>query len=134
MEAGAWVRLKGRRGLSGVALGLGFDLLAGTTQSELEAVVAHELSHAKLTQRADRNWLVRGLERAAQLSRRLSQLADPRPAKAPSAGLARLSLRVSDRLAEAAAQRIAAFSRQEEFEADRGAAEISGAETVPARC
>ena len=79
MEAGAWVRLKGcRRGAGKVALGLGFDLLAGTTQSELQAVIAHELSHAKLTQRTVRNWLARGLERAVQLSRGLSNLTAPR--------------------------------------------------------
>jgi Zn-dependent protease with chaperone function len=131
MEAGAWVRLKGyRRGAGQVTLGLGFDLLAGTTQSELEAVIAHELSHAKLTQRMVRNWLARGLERAVQLSRGLSNLTAPRRGKVKFSRLARVFLRVSDSVAEAAAQRIAAYSRQEEFEADRGAAEISGAETV----
>jgi Zn-dependent protease with chaperone function len=131
MQAGAWVRLKGsRRGAGKVALGLGFDLLAGTTRSELEAVIAHELSHAKLTQRAVRNWLSRGLERAVQLSGGLSKLITPRRQKAHFPRLARAFLRVSNNLAEAAAQRIAAYSRQEEFEADRGAAEISGAETV----
>jgi Zn-dependent protease with chaperone function len=129
MQAEAWVRMRGRGG-GKVALGLGFDLLAGTTQSELEAVMAHELSHAKLTQRAVRNWLARGLERAVQLSRGLSKLTAPRRRKARSPRLARVFLRVSDFLAEAAAQRIAAYSRKEEFEADRGAAEISGAETL----
>jgi Zn-dependent protease with chaperone function/tetratricopeptide (TPR) repeat protein len=125
MEAVAWVRLKG-----GVALGLGYDLLAGTTRAELEAVIAHELSHAKLTQRLVRNWLARGLERAVQLSRGLSHLTAPRREKVKFSRLARVFLRVSDNLAEAAAQRTAAFSRQEEFEADRGAAEISGAAKV----
>jgi Zn-dependent protease with chaperone function len=131
MQAGAWVRLHGRgRGAGKVALGLGFDLLAGTTQSELEAVVAHELSHAKLTQRGVRNWLARGLERAVQLSRGLSKLGAPRRGKARSPRLARVFLRVSDFLAEAAARQIAAYSRAEEFAADRGAAEMAGAETL----
>ncbi len=131
MQAGAWVRLHGRGcGAGKVALGLGFDLLAGTTQSELEAVMAHELSHAKLTQRVVRTWLARGLERAVQLSRGLSKLGAPRRGKARSPRLARVFLRVTDLLAEAAAQRIAAYSRQEEFEADRGAAEMAGAETL----
>jgi Zn-dependent protease with chaperone function/Tfp pilus assembly protein PilF len=131
LEAGAWVRLHGgRRGADKVALGVGFDLLAGATQSELEAVMAHELSHARLTQRAVRNWLARGLERAVQLSRGLSKLSAPRRAGAQSPRLARVFLRISDHLAEAAAQRSAAYSRQEELEADRGAAEILGAETL----
>ncbi len=127
MEAGAWVKLRaGRRGAGKVELGLGFDLLAGTTQPELEAVIAHELSHAKLTQRMVRNWLARGLERAVQLSRGLARLAAPRRGNARSPWLARFLLGASELLAEAAAQKIAAYSRQEEFEADRGAAGISG--------
>jgi Zn-dependent protease with chaperone function len=131
MEACAWVRLKGcRRGSGKMALGLGFDLLAGTSQAELEAVIAHELSHAKQTQRAVRNWLCHGLERAVQLSEGLSKLGAPRRKKPHASSLARACLRVSDSLAEAAAQRVAAYSRQEEFEADRGAAENSGAETL----
>lgn len=131
MEAGAWVKLKGRRGAAGmVALGLGLELLAGTTRSELEAVIAHELSHAKLTQRMVRNWLARGLERAVQLSSGLSKLNAPRREKANSSRMTRAFLHISDRLAEAAAQQIAAYSRKEEFEADDGAAEISGAETM----
>ncbi|HEV7925224.1 MAG TPA: M48 family metalloprotease [Verrucomicrobiae bacterium] len=129
--AGAWVRLRqsGNR-VGGVALGLGFDLLAGTRQSELEAVIAHELSHAKLTQRLVRNWLARGLERAVQLSRGLSKLSAPRRGRVPPPSLSRFFLGISDLLAEAAAQRIAAYSRQEEFEADSGAAELVGKEIL----
>ena len=132
MQAGAWVRLRGR-GAGKVALGLGFDLLAGTTQSELEAVIAHELSHAKLTQRMARNWLARGLERAVQLSRGLSKLGAPRRAKARSPRLARVFLRVSDFLAETAAQRIAAYSRRRNLRRTGGAAEMAGAETLRGR-
>jgi Zn-dependent protease with chaperone function len=131
MGADAWVRLRGyRRGAGKVALGLGFDLLAGTTRSELEAVIAHELSHATLTPRAVRNWLAHGLERAVQLSRGLSKLGAPHRANARSSRLLRVFLSTADFLAEAAAQRIAAYSRQEELAADRGAAEIAGAETL----
>jgi len=131
LEATAWVRLKGDRHGSGrVALGLGFDLLVGTNRSELEAVIAHELSHAKLTQRLLRNFLTRGLERAVQLSRGLSRLS-PLPHKpARSSRLARAFLHLSDSLAESAAHRVAAYSRREEFKADRGAADIAGANMV----
>ncbi len=61
MQMNAWVRLGGfRRGAGKVVLGLGYDLLAGLTRGELEAVLAHELSHAKVTRRAVRPWLSSG--------------------------------------------------------------------------
>ena len=79
MQMNAWVRLGGfRRGAGKVVLGLGSDLLAGLTRGELEAVLAHELSHAKVTRRAVRPWLSRGLDRAAQISRGLKARAAPR--------------------------------------------------------
>lgn len=126
LEVGAWVRLKKNT----FALGLGFDLLAGATRAELESVIAHELSHAKLTQEFMRNWLSRGLERIVQLSRRLSSLTVPRRGKAQSSRLARLFLHIADGLGETAARHIAALSRAEEFAADLGAAQIVGPERI----
>lgn len=130
MDAAAWVRLKGSRRGAARVLGLGLDLLAGTTESELEAVIAHELSHAKLTQHLVRTWLSRGLERATQLSRGLSNLIGRCRGKADFSRLARVFLRISEGLAEAAAHRIAAYSRREEFAADRSAAELVGPENM----
>jgi Zn-dependent protease with chaperone function len=126
MHLNAWVRLKGsRRGARTVVLGLGYDLLAGLTAGELEAVLAHELTHARLTQRAVRDALSRGLHRAVQLVRNLAAL--PRRGKGRSSTLGRLLLGIADALATGAAKWIAAVSRQEEFDADWGAAELCGA-------
>jgi Zn-dependent protease with chaperone function len=68
MQLNAWVRLQGWRRGGAAVLGVGFDLLAGLSERELETVLAHELTHAKMTQRATRDWLARGLERAVNLS------------------------------------------------------------------
>jgi Zn-dependent protease with chaperone function/tetratricopeptide (TPR) repeat protein len=126
MQLNAWVRLTGwRRGTGKVVLGLGYDLLAGLTAAELEAVLAHELTHARLTQRAMRNGLSRGLDRAVQLVHNLN--AAPRRGKGRSSNLGLFLLRVSDSLAISAARRIAAVSRQDEFDADWGAAGLCGA-------
>jgi Zn-dependent protease with chaperone function/tetratricopeptide (TPR) repeat protein len=124
MQLNAWVRLQGWRRGGAVVLGIGFDLLAGLSERELETVLAHELAHAKITQRATRDWLAHGLERAAKLVRGLTLRTR---GKAPSSRLRRMLLRVSENLAECAAAWIAAIFRQEEFDADRGAAEICGA-------
>jgi Zn-dependent protease with chaperone function len=127
MQMNAWVRLGGWRAGGGkVVLGLGFDLLAGLTRAELETVLAHELTHAQATRRVGGYWLARGLERAVQVSRSLKPNATPRRRYARVSVLARHFLRLSDGLAESAARWIAASSRQEEFEADRGAAELCG--------
>lgn len=64
----AWVRLKGfRRGAGKKTLGVGYDLLAGLSIPEIEAVLAHEMAHAKLVQRGFRNWLEGGQARLRNL-------------------------------------------------------------------
>lgn len=127
MNCGAWVRLQGyRRGAGRTTLGLGYDLLAGLTESEVEAVLAHEMAHAKLVSRGLKSWLNKGVSRSAELTRQLSErLEEFRAAKRSSALTATL-LRVSDLLTRTAARLVAAYSRQDEFEADRGAAELCG--------
>jgi hypothetical protein len=60
---GAWVRLKGMQSRMGkVTLGVGYDLLAGLTVAEMGAVLAHEMTHAKLINRGFKNWLNAGQE------------------------------------------------------------------------
>src|SRR6266566_3612338 len=49
MHSNAWVMMRGyRRGTGRTTLGIGFDLLAGLTVTEVEAVLAHELAQARL--------------------------------------------------------------------------------------
>jgi Zn-dependent protease with chaperone function len=49
MSANAHVKLHGlRQGAGKVSLAIGYDLLAGLTVAEMDAVLAHEMAHAKL--------------------------------------------------------------------------------------
>jgi Zn-dependent protease with chaperone function/tetratricopeptide (TPR) repeat protein len=128
MHTNARVVLRGyRRGAGLTNLGLGYDLLAGLLETEIEAVLAHELTHAKLVQRGLKHWLGSGLGRAGQLARGLSVQVQIGRRSKWSLQLARPFLVVADRLARLAARQVAAYSRQDEFAADRGAAELCGA-------
>src|SRR5256886_11744770 len=86
MHTNAWVQLRGyRRGAGRTSLGIGFDLLAGLTVSEVEAVLAHELAHARQVQRGFSRWLKKGLARLSQVTTELSACAAAyRQAKARS--------------------------------------------------
>src|SRR3989475_4647364 len=76
MHSNAWAQLRGyRRGAGRTSLGIGFDLLAGLTVSELEAVLAHELAHARLVQRGFSRWLKKGLARLTLVTTELSDCA-----------------------------------------------------------
>ena len=73
MSSGAWVELKGfRRGASQTTLGIGYDVLAGLTEREVEAVLAHEMVHARSVRRGLWHWLLGGINRAAKLTNELS--------------------------------------------------------------
>jgi tetratricopeptide (TPR) repeat protein len=127
MTCSAWVRLKGlRRGGGKTILGVGYDLLAGLSVTEAEAVLAHEMVHAKLIQRGFRSWLMGGLNRAGNLSRSLAAQVGAFRAAKISSELAGTLLAGADRLTRLGARLVAAYSRQDEFEADRGAAELCG--------
>src|SRR5256885_1909160 len=66
MHSNAWVMMRGyRRGTGRTTLGIGFDLLAGLTVTEVEAVLAHELAHARLVQRGVSRGLKKGLSKLA---------------------------------------------------------------------
>ncbi|HEY1787525.1 MAG TPA: M48 family metalloprotease [Verrucomicrobiae bacterium] len=127
MGDGAWVRLKGVRTGSGkVTLGVGYDLLAGLTIAEMEAVFAHEMAHAKLVSRGYKNWLGAGQARVRILATALwNQVNNARRAK-KSATVAQGLFVIIDWLVRTITRLVATYSRQDEFEADRGAATLCG--------
>src|SRR6266487_2755936 len=131
MHSNAWVMMRGyRRGRGRTTLGIGFDLLAGLTVTEVEAVLAHELAHARLVQRGFSRWLKKGLARLTLVTTELSACATAyRQAKARS-DLTETTVRVFDALTRRAARHVATYSRQDEFAADRGAVELCGAGAI----
>jgi tetratricopeptide (TPR) repeat protein len=131
MHTNAWVQLRGyRRGAGRTSLGIGFDLLAGLTVSEVEAVLAHELAHARLVQRGFSRWLKKGLARLSQVTTELSACATAYRQADARSDLAETTVRVFDALTRRAARLVATYSRQDEFAADRGAVELCGAGAV----
>lgn len=131
MSLGAWVMLKGyRRGHGQTTLGVGFDLLAGLSKAEMEGVMAHEMTHAKMIQRGIKGWLVAGFSRLVNLTTRLSMEEDAYKNAEQKNELAGLLHKGCDWLARLAMRQISAYSRQDEFEADRGAAELCGSAKI----
>src|SRR5438128_1844623 len=105
MHTNAWVQLRGyRRGAGRTSLGIGFDLLAGLTVSEVEAVLAHELSHARLVQRGFSRWLKKGLARLGQVTNDLSACAAAYRQANQASDLAEITVRVFDGLTRRAAR------------------------------
>jgi len=131
MSLGAWVRLKGfTRGSRNTILGIGYDLLAGLNQNEIDGVLAHEMVHAKLVQRGFKRWLGGGLNRASRLCQGLwNYIAQAKRTK-QEADFADSFWTTSDWLTRKIASQFAAYARQDEFEADRGAAELVGAGAI----
>jgi Zn-dependent protease with chaperone function len=127
MGVSAWVHLKGyRTGAGHTRLGLGYDLLCGLTISEVEAVLAHEMAHAKLVQRGFKQFAGAALSRCATLVGALTHyVRGAREAKADHA-VASLLLGAFALLIRALARLVAAYSRQDEFEADAAAAQVCG--------
>jgi hypothetical protein len=127
MGDGAWVQLKGiRSGAGKTTLGVGYDLLAGLSVAEMEAVLAHEMTHAKLIHRGYRNWVWGAQSRVRNLAQALwSEVNTARRLK-QSSSVAQGLFAVVDRLLRVCTRLIAAYSRQDEFEADRGASELCG--------
>lgn len=131
MSLGAWVQLKGyRQGKGKTVLGVGYDLLAGLSQAEMEGVMAHEMTHAKLIQRGLKGWLVSGFNRLINLTNHLRAEVDAYERGGQSNDLAAMLHKGADALTKLALRQISAYSRQDEFEADHGAAELCGAAKI----
>lgn len=123
----AFVRLKGlRSGAGKVTLGVGYDLLAGLTVLEIEAVLAHEMAHAKLINRGFKNWLVLGQARVGRLAVALWEETNAARRAKRSSVIGGMLFAVVDRMVRLCTRLVAAYSRQDEFEADRGAAQLCG--------
>jgi len=127
MNVNAGVSLHGyRQGKGKCKLYIGYDLLAVLSEGELEAVMAHEMAHAKLIYRGFYTWVSRGVARICSVANALNEITrSTRRFYTASAFRWFASL-----LAATAARLYAACARQEEFNADRMAAEICGAEAV----
>jgi Zn-dependent protease with chaperone function len=123
----AFVRLKGlRSGAGKVTLGVGYDLLAGLTVLEIEAVLAHEMAHAKLINRGFKNWLVFGQARVRRVAVALWEETNAERRAKRSSMISGMLFAVVDRMVRLCTRLVAAYSRQDEFEADRGAAQLCG--------
>lgn len=128
MNVGAWVELHGwRQGSRATRLGLGYDLLAGLGEAEVEAVLAHEMVHAKLVRRGLKRWLNGGLARMGRLANELSDRQEAFRMAKKRSSVGAICLSGADACTRLAARLVAAYSRQDEFEADHGAAELCGA-------
>ena len=130
MGANAWVRMGGfRQGTGKTTLGLGLDLLAGLSGDEVESVLAHEMTHAKLVRRGFSRWLHSGLARSARLTQALSARVDSSNSTLTQVDLDAWIVEVADPLTRWIARLVGTYSRQDEFDADRGAAELCGSGT-----
>lgn len=127
MNVGAWVELRGwRQGSKATRLGVGYDLLVGLTETEIEAVLAHEMAHARLVRRGLRTWLGGGFARIANLTNQLSARQEAFRLAKKNFATGAACLRCADACTRIAAKLVAAYSRQDEFEADLGAARLCG--------
>jgi Zn-dependent protease with chaperone function len=127
MNCGAWVVLGGFAPGSGkTSLGVGYDLLAGLTTREIESVFAHEMSHARQVQRGFSRWLKKGLARLARTARELSTCAAERRGIGEPSAMVDEAEKVFGGLTTRAVRLVATYSRQDEFDADRGAVDLCG--------
>jgi Zn-dependent protease with chaperone function len=133
MHGSAWVMMRGFvRGSGRTTLGIGFDLLAALTTAEVEAVLAHELAHARLVRRGLSRWLNKGLNRLSAVTNELVGFAEAKRQASEDSDLADAAARFFKPLTLRAARLVATYSRQDEFEADRLAAAVSGAAAIRA--
>lgn len=127
MNASAWAHPRGLFRSSGRAdLGLGYDLVAGLSQDELRAVIAHELAHAKLIERGINRLIRISLGHVMILARQLSGRVNAGRVRNQTPELAQFFLRCTDGLARRIARCFGSYSRHHEFAADAIAAEICG--------
>jgi Zn-dependent protease with chaperone function/tetratricopeptide (TPR) repeat protein len=127
MDANAWVRLRGfRQGSGQTILSVGYDLLAGLSENEVEAVLAHEMGHVRFVRRGFKRWLEIAVSQISFVTSRLSSQAETFRSSKKRFHVAEILLLPADALTRIAARVLATSSRQDEFEADRVSAELFG--------
>jgi hypothetical protein len=111
MTVGAWVKLDGfRQGAGSTRLGIGYDLLAGLTEAELKAVLAHEVAHAHLVRRGLKRWLNHAVFRAVRLATGLVAHVHPARQAGTERDFGESFLAPADWFARKCARRVAACS------------------------
>jgi Zn-dependent protease with chaperone function/tetratricopeptide (TPR) repeat protein len=134
MTCGAWVLLEGyRSGKGRSTLGLGFHLLAGLDQQEIEAIILHEMAHARLVQRGAKKISIQGVLRFIRLDQETRELIyREQPVQGESFGqfwTAGLLARLTALASSVGVRMYALYSRQDEFEADKSSASLCGGTT-----
>jgi Zn-dependent protease with chaperone function/tetratricopeptide (TPR) repeat protein len=125
MRLNAWVKVRGyRTARASSIVGVGLDLLAALSESEVRAVLAHELGHARFIQPGYKGWLTNALRRITQLAVTLDMRSAPKEAQFLTATALWKGMEI---YARTGSKMVAAYSRQHEFDADRIAAEVCGA-------
>ena len=123
----AYVMLSGWfTGRGKTRLGVGFDLLAGLSESGARAVMAHEIAHAKHVQRGYKGYLMRGWARTGQCAGALKAVANEESNHGAVRFVAQSLGALPDWIGRVAGRLIAACSRYDEFLADRIAAQLCG--------
>ena len=129
LESGtnAYVMLRGMAmGRGKTRLGVGFDLLAGLSEAQARAVMAHEIAHAKYVRRGYQGFLMRGLFRLGRCAGSIEAIRDHEENHKLARFTARITGALPTWLSKTAGKLIAACSRYDEFLADRISAEICG--------
>lgn len=123
----AWVKSVGLfRKNRTTQLGIGFDLLAGFSEPETIAVMAHEITHAQRVRWETRRIALWGQSRLGFLATRLEQLNIQLSEEGNPSTAASLALRMVNSLGSKTTILLASSSRQDEYDADQGGAEMAG--------
>lgn len=107
---------------------IGYDLLAILTESEFEAVLAHELAHSKLVARGLNTWCSRGYGRAYQLNKNLAGIIDEYKRKRIKFYTASIVYSFSKKLFRLISCAYAQLNQRQELAADRLTAECCGSD------
>jgi Zn-dependent protease with chaperone function/tetratricopeptide (TPR) repeat protein len=121
VQLGGYLTGKGR-----TTLYLGLDFVAGLSERQLEAIIAHEMAHARLVQRGFNVWLRKAIIRAWRLAGAVEAFGQALRAHDSDPMSVSIVRAWSGPLAQTCGRLESAYSRQDEFAADGLAAQICG--------